>query len=61
MKVNKGILYRTDKVREEKTYTVKNRSEHDRVVLIEHPFRADFTLVSKDKPAEAPATSTASS
>ena len=52
VKVNKGILYRTDKVREEKTYNVKNRSEHDRVVLIEHPFRADFNLVSKDKPAE---------
>jgi hypothetical protein len=52
VKVNKGILYRTDKVREEKTYNVKNRSEHDRVVLIEHPFRADFALVSKDQPAE---------
>jgi hypothetical protein len=52
VKVNKGILYRTDKVREEKTYNVKNRSEHDRVVLIEHPFRPDFALISKDKPAE---------
>jgi hypothetical protein len=52
VKVNKGILYRTDKVREEKTYNVKNRSEHDRTVLIEHPFRPDFSLVSKDKPAE---------
>jgi hypothetical protein len=52
VKLNKGILYRTDKVREEKTYNVKNRSEHDRVVLIEHPFRPDFALVSKDKPAE---------
>ena len=35
-----------------KTYTVKNRSEQDRVVLIEHPYRPDFKLVSKDKPAE---------
>jgi hypothetical protein len=52
VKLNKGILYRTDKVREEKTYNVKNRSEHDRTVLIEHPFRPDFNLVSKDKPAE---------
>jgi hypothetical protein len=52
VKLNKGILYRTDKVREEKTYNVKNRSEHDRTVLIEHPFRPDFALVSKDKPAE---------
>jgi hypothetical protein len=52
VKLNKGILYQTTRVREEKTFNLKNRSEHDRVVLIEHPFRADFTLVSKDKPAE---------
>ena len=52
VKLNKGILYQTTRVREEKTYNLKNRSEHDRMVLIEHPFRADFNLVSKDKPAE---------
>jgi hypothetical protein len=52
VKINKGILEQTTKVRQEKTYNLKNRSEHDRVVLIEHPFRPDFTLVSKDKPAE---------
>ena len=52
VKINKGIVYQTTRVRQEKTYNVKNRSEHDRVVLIEHPFRADFNLVSKDKPAE---------
>jgi hypothetical protein len=52
VKVNKGILYQTTRVCEEKTYNVKNRSEKDRTVLIEHPFRADFHLVSKDKPAE---------
>jgi hypothetical protein len=52
VKVNKGILYRTDRVREEKTYSLKNRSEHDRTVLIEHPFRPEFAITSKDKPAE---------
>jgi hypothetical protein len=52
VKLNKGILYQTTRVREEKTFNLKNRSEHDRVVLIEHPFRPDFTLISKDKPAE---------
>jgi hypothetical protein len=52
VKVNKGILYQTTKIRESKCYNVKNRSEKDRMVLIEHPFRADFTLVSKDQPAE---------
>jgi hypothetical protein len=52
IKINKGILYQTTKVHESKAYTVKNRSEHDRTVLIEHPFRPDFSLVSKEKPAE---------
>jgi hypothetical protein len=52
VKVNKGVLYQTTRIREEKTYNVKNRSEKDRTVLIEHPFRADFHLVSKEKPAE---------
>ncbi len=52
VKLNKGILYQTTRVREEKTYNLKNRSEHDRTVLIEHPYRPDFSLVSKDKPAE---------
>jgi hypothetical protein len=52
VKLNKGILYRTDRVREEKTYNLKNRTEHDRTVLIEHPFRPEFAITSKDKPAE---------
>jgi hypothetical protein len=52
VKLHKGLLYQTTKVREAKRYHVKNRSEYDRTVLIEHPFRPDFALVSKDKPAE---------
>src|SRR5262249_1612094 len=52
VKLSKGLLYQTTKVRESKAYHLKNRSEHDRTVLIEHPFRPDFALVSKDKPAE---------
>jgi hypothetical protein len=52
VKLHKGLLYQTTKVREEKTYNVKNRSEKDRTVLIEHPYRPGFALVSKDQPAE---------
>jgi hypothetical protein len=52
VKVYKGILYASFKVRQTKTYVIKNRSEHDRTVLIEHPFRADWQLVSPAKPAE---------
>jgi hypothetical protein len=52
VKASKGILYTTTKVRETKTYTVKNRNDAERVVLIEHPVRNEFKLVDTDKPAE---------
>jgi hypothetical protein len=52
VKAVKGTLYTTTKLRETKTYAVKNRNPQDRTVLIEHPVRAGFQLVSKDKPAE---------
>ena len=52
VKIDKGILTATNKVRESKTYAIKNRSGQDRTLLIEHPFRADYKLVDTDKPAE---------
>jgi hypothetical protein len=52
VKAVKGVLHSTTKLRETKTYTAKNRNPQDRVVLIEHPVRPDFKLVSKNKPAE---------
>jgi len=52
VKAVKGLLHTTTKVRESKTYTVKNRNEVERVVLIEHPVRNEFKLVETAKPAE---------
>jgi hypothetical protein len=52
LKAVKGVLHSTAKLREKKTYTVKNRNPQDRTVLIEHPVRPGFQLVSKDRPAE---------
>jgi hypothetical protein len=52
VKIVKGIVQTTTKIREIKTYNVKNRAEQDRTVLIEHPFRPDFKLVSKEQPKE---------
>ena len=53
IKVVKGILHSQAKVRETKTYTVKNRNEQERLVLIEHPVRNDFHLTDDTtKPAE---------
>jgi hypothetical protein len=50
VKVQKGILCTTSRVVESKTYKIANRADQDRVVLIEHPFRADFKLTSKAPP-----------
>jgi hypothetical protein len=53
--LTKGIIYRTITLRDTKTYTVKNRSDHEKLVILEHPIRApEFALVT---PAKEPAKS----
>jgi hypothetical protein len=52
VKAVKGVLHTTTKLREAKTYTIKNRNEQERTLLIEHPVRNDFKLVSDTKPVE---------
>jgi hypothetical protein len=53
IKVVKGILYSTTKLRETKTYTIVNRNDAERLVLVEHPVRNDFHLTDDTaKPAE---------
>ena len=52
VKVVKGILQTITRQRETKTYEIKNRNEDDRRVVVEHPYRPDFRLVSEDKPIE---------
>ena len=52
VKVNKGILYTTSLVHEGKTYKAKNRSQTDRLLIVEHPYRPEFHLVSSQKPSE---------
>jgi hypothetical protein len=53
-KVNlqKGLLYSTTKLREERTYHAVNRSPNDRTLLVEHPYRPEFHLANDLKPAE---------
>jgi hypothetical protein len=55
LKVVKGIVYTTTKLKEQKTYTIANRSDTERIVLLEHPNRTDFKLTSQDKPWETAA------
>lgn len=50
--IKKGVLSTAVKKRETLVYNVKSRSRHARTLLIEHPYRPDFQLVNKDKPAE---------
>jgi hypothetical protein len=52
IKIAKGLLEATHKVREGKTYTVKNRSDQDRTLLIEHPYRPEFKLLTPEKFSE---------
>jgi hypothetical protein len=52
VKIYKGILHTTRKITEHKVYNLKNRSEQDRVVLLEHPIRHQFKITSKQKPVE---------
>jgi hypothetical protein len=52
VKVVKGIVHATHKLRETKKYLVKNRSPQDRTLVIEHPVRADWKLVTPEKAAE---------
>jgi hypothetical protein len=50
--IRKGTLAVTHKAVAEKVYTVKNRDQKAKTVLIEHPFRADWQLVAPSTPSE---------
>jgi hypothetical protein len=52
VKVVKGIVQATHKLRETKTYTITNRSRHERTMIVEHPVRTDWKLVEPARPSE---------
>jgi hypothetical protein len=52
VKVVKGVVRATHKLRDSKKYLVKNRSPQDRTLIIEHPIRTDWKLVSPQKASE---------
>jgi len=47
----KGVVQTTVKNRQVKTYTIKNRNEAERTVLVEHPVNTAFNLVG-EQPVE---------
>jgi hypothetical protein len=55
VKIVKGILHTTTKLKDSKTYAIVNRNDGDRVMIVEHPNRTDFHLTTKDKPWETAA------
>src|SRR5262249_23168339 len=52
VKVFKGIVQATHKLRETKIYTIANRSKHERTMIVEHPVRTDWKLIEPAKPSE---------
>jgi hypothetical protein len=52
VKVVKGVMHATHKLRQTRSYLIKNRSGQDRTLLVEHPVREDWRLVTPEKPAE---------
>jgi len=52
IRIERGVVITTNRIREEKTYTATNRSGQERTLWIEHPYRAEFELVSKQEPIE---------
>jgi hypothetical protein len=54
LKAVKGVLHTTQKNRESRLYTAKNRNEQERTLLVEHPVRHGFALVDC-KPTETAA------
>ena len=51
-KIGEAQLTARFRLRETKTYTLKNRSTHDRTVVIEHPIRGEWKLLDPKKPSE---------
>jgi hypothetical protein len=52
LKAVKGVIETSTRQRQGKAYTVKNRSDEERLVLVEHPVNNQFSLVETPKPAE---------
>jgi hypothetical protein len=52
VKLYKGLLETTHQQRQTRNYTIKNRSEHPRHLLVEHPIHPGWHLVNPEKPSE---------
>jgi hypothetical protein len=51
-KIVKGILYVTHKLVNTQSYVAENKSDHDKVLIVEHPRQAGWDLVDSPTPLE---------
>jgi hypothetical protein len=52
VKIVRGVLHAAFQARRGKTYTLRNRSDHERTVLIAHPVDTKWRLAGPPKPVE---------
>jgi hypothetical protein len=52
VRVARGVLTYTTKLSRERVYNIKSRGTKPRTVLVEHPFAAEWTLVTPKEPLE---------
>jgi hypothetical protein len=52
VRVIHGVMTQRSQVREKKTYTFRNEDSSARSVIVEHPFRAGYELLTKDQLVE---------
>jgi hypothetical protein len=52
VKISRGVFFFTNKLQQERIYTIKNRGTKNRTVLVEHPLSPDWTLVNPKEATE---------
>jgi len=52
VKISKGVMTQTSELRERNVYTVKNQDDTARTLIVEHPARADWKLLSGTREPE---------
>jgi hypothetical protein len=52
VRIQKGVLIATRRAMTEQRYTIRNRDQKPKTVLIEHPYRSDWKLTQPSEPTE---------
>ncbi len=52
VQIQKGVLIATRRAMMEQRYTIRNRAQKSKTVLIEHPYRSDWKLTQPSEPTE---------